>query len=246
MKSGAKYMVAAALVAVAALGGCRGAPADKAELANLDDGLAAEDPVIKGALEDQILVDPKLVGQANQNAATPGNRPNDGASPAVGGTKLAADAEAAGRAAAGTLVAAPAPMAFEEGCADCAAERPATLGAMARDQGKCDAKLTYAADWANRLPAAFRVYPKALVREAAGVDGGKCNIRVVNFQTAASKQAVLDYYHTMATRAGYSSEHRLRGDEHYLGGTKGNQAFVIMLRRDGSMTDVDLVASGGR
>src|SRR3546814_7627524 len=71
-------------------------------------------------------------------------------------------------------------------------------------KGSCDAKLTYSNDWANRLPAAFRVYPRATVREAAGVKGGKCNIRVVNFQTAASLQGVLDYYNTLALR---SEEH---------------------------------------
>ncbi|NJS14139.1 MAG: hypothetical protein HC788_05380, partial [Sphingopyxis sp.] len=135
-----------------------------------------------------------------------------------------------------------------EPCDDCAAKKPVTLGAMAAEQtkGSCDAKLTYNNAWAKRLPAAFAVYPRALIREAAGVAGGKCNIRVVNFQTAASKQAVLNYYHTMATRAGYTSDHRVQGAEHMLGGTKGDEAYVIMLRSDGSMTDVDLVASGGR
>ncbi len=246
MKMGAKLLVSVAMLGLVSVSACRNAPETTAELSPLDDGLTSDDPAAKGALEDQIMVDPSLSGNANQNAATPGNKPVDGGSPAIGGGKVAADAEAAARAAAGTLVAAPKPMPFEEGCQDCAQNRPVTLGAMARDQGKCDAKLSYGNQWAERLPAAFRVYPKALVREAAGVDGGKCNLRVVNFQTAASKQAVLDYYHTMATRAGYSSEHRLRGEEHYLGGTKGEQAFVIMLRRDGAMTDVDLVASGGR
>jgi hypothetical protein len=136
-----------------------------------------------------------------------------------------------------------------EPCDDCAAaKQPVTLGALANDpsKGKCDAKLTYNNDWAKRLPAAFTVYPRALVREAAGVQGGLCNIRVVNFQTAASKQAVLNYYHTLATRAGYTSDHRVEGKDHMLGGTKGDLAYVVMLRSDGAMTDVDLVASGGR
>jgi hypothetical protein len=50
----------------------------------------------------------------------------------------------------------------------------------------------------------------------------------------------------MAIRAGYTSDHRLRGNEHMLGGTKGELAYVVMLRRDGGMTDVDIVASGGK
>ena len=139
---------------------------------------------------------------------------------------------------------------IEAGCDGCEAKpRPVTIGALARDQqkgGGCDAKLTYGNAWAERLPAAFKVYPRATLREAAGVAGGKCNIRVVNFQTAASIQGVFDYYHTMAIRAGYTSDHRVNGNEHMLGGTKGDLAYVIMARRDGGMTDVDLVASGGK
>ena len=151
--------------------------------------------------------------------------------------------------AAGKLLAAPKALPFEEGCnGDCAAKRPVTIGALAREQqkGSCDAKLTYGNQWADRLPPAFKLYPRATLREAAGVAGGKCNIRVVNFQTAASIQGVLDYYHTMAVRAGYTSDHRVRGNEHILGGTKGDLAYVLFIRTDGGMTDVDLVASGGK
>src|SRR3546814_5653741 len=60
-----KWLVAGLLVATAGLGGCRDNP-DKAALAPRDDGLTA-DPAIKGALEDKIMVDPKLAGQANSS-----------------------------------------------------------------------------------------------------------------------------------------------------------------------------------
>lgn len=243
-----KWLVAGLLMAAAPLAGCRDAPAAKSDLKPLDEGLTG-DPTVKGALEDKIMVDPKLTGQANSNAATPGNKPVDGGVPGIAGGKAATAAEAAAAQAAGKLLAAPKALPFEENCGkDCEAKRPVTIGALARDQqkGGCDAKLAYGNQWADRLPAAFKLYPRATLREAAGVDGGKCNIRVVNFQTAASMQAVLDYYHTMAVRAGYTSDHRVRGNEHMLGGTKGDLAYVVMLRKDGSMTDVDLVASGGK
>jgi hypothetical protein len=244
-----KWLVAGLLMATAGLAGCRDNPDAKADLAPLDDGLTNADPAIKGALEDKIMVDPKLAGQANRNAAGPGNRPVDGGVPGIAAGKAATAAEAVAAMKAGKLLAAPKALPFEEGCAgDCAAKRPVTIGALARDQtkGSCDAKLTYGNTWADRMPAAFPVYPRATLREAAGINGGKCNIRVVNFQTAASVQGVLDYYHTMAIRAGYTSDHRLRGNEHMLGGTKGELAYVVMLRRDGGMTDVDIVASGGK
>ena len=36
------------------------------------------------------------------------------------------------------------------------------------------------------------------------------------------------------------------GGDDVLGGTKGDLAYVVFARRDGGMTDVDLVASGGK
>ncbi|MBJ7438738.1 MAG: hypothetical protein JHD35_06910 [Sphingopyxis sp.] len=244
-----KWLVTGLLMAAAPLAGCRDNPEAKSELAPLDDGLTNVDPAVKGSLEDKIMVDPKLAGQSNQNAVGPGNKPVDGGVPGVAGGKAATVAEAAAAQAAGKLLAAPKALPFEAGCDGCdTKQRPVTIGALARDQSKgaCDAKLTYGNQWADRLPAAFKLYPRATLREAAGIAGGKCNIRVVNFQTAASIQGVLDYYHTMAIRAGYTSDHRVNGNEHMLGGTKGDLAYVIMARRDGGMTDVDLVASGGK
>lgn len=249
MNFGGKYLVTRLVLATLPLAACRKEPEAKSELSPLDDGLTKADPTVKGALEDKIMVDPNLTGQANRNAVTPGNRPVDGGVPSIAAGKAAAAAEYAALRSAGKILTAPAAKPFEANCDGCkAAKEPVTIGALARDQakGSCDAKLTYGNDWARRLPAAFPIYPKALLKEAAGVAGGKCNIRVVNFQTAASLQAVLNYYHTMALRAGYTSDHRLRGNEHLLGGTKGDLAFVVMLRADGGMTDVDLVASGGR
>ena len=78
-----KWLIAGLLMAAAPLAGCRDNPQAKADLKPLDDGLTNEDPALKGALEDKIMVDPKLAGQANRNAATPGNRPVDGGVPGV-------------------------------------------------------------------------------------------------------------------------------------------------------------------
>lgn len=245
-----KMLWGPAVVALAfSLGACRDQAGTKAELAPLDDGLTNADPAIKGALEEQIMVDPKLAKQANANAVTPGNQPVDGGIPAIPNSKAAADAELAARTTAGKLLRAPEPAAYEADCKTCG-QRSVTLGAMARDQGGakggCDAQMTYGNEWANRMPAAFAVYPRALVKEAAGVAGGKCNVRVVNFETGASKQAVLDYYYTMARKAGYSTDHRVKDGEHMLGGTRGDDAYVVMLRQDGTgVVDVDIVASGG-
>ena len=78
-----KWLIAGLLVATMPLAACRDNPDAKAELKPLDDGLADADPAIKGALEDKIMVDPKLAGQANNNAVGPGNRPVDGGVPGI-------------------------------------------------------------------------------------------------------------------------------------------------------------------
>lgn len=244
-------LMGSALMLGSTLGACRNAD-DRAELADLDDGLAANDPAVKGALGDQIMVDPALTGSANRNAATAGNRPIEGGVPASRGGGTAAQAQADARTAVGgRLMALPAPGRFEDQCsgATCTQPRGVTLGERARAEsgGGCNAQLAYGMAWAERMPATFPVYPRAALREAAGVQTGTCNVRVVNFQSRADMNTVLAWYYTRARRAGYSAEHVLRGEEHYLGGTLGGDAFVVIARQlAGGVIDVDIVASGGR
>ena len=94
MMSRGKWLITGLLMATAPLAGCRDNHEAKADLTPIDDGLADADPAIKGALEDRIMVDPKLTGQANRNAAGPGNRPVDGGVPGVAGGKAATAATA--------------------------------------------------------------------------------------------------------------------------------------------------------
>ncbi len=245
-------LASAAVVLSLSVGACRGS--ETAKLAEQDDGLAANDPAVKGALGDSIMVDPALTGQSNANSATAGARPVEGGVPSVrgGGTAAAAQADARTRAS-GQMLRAPAPADFAANCgSNCdqgLAARPATLGGIARQQAGagCAADVRYGAGWAQRLPAAFPVYPRAELVEAAGVANGTCNVRIVNFRSRAGMQGVLDFYYTMANRSGYTAEHLLRGTEHYLGGTRGDEAFVIMARpMAGGLVDVDLVVTGGR
>ncbi|MEQ1510419.1 MAG: hypothetical protein ABL909_08490 [Sphingopyxis sp.] len=244
-------MASAALLLGLAASGCDREPT---KLAEQDDGLTSNDPAVKSAIEDQIMVDPAVTGQSNTNAASAGARPVDGGVPTVRGGGSANDAVADARTrVGGQMLRAPAPGSFEDTCdSNCdrvAGARPATLGGLARQQAGagCAADVRYGADWAQRLPAAFAIYPRSSLVEAAGVANGSCNVRVVNFQSRAGMQAIMDYYYTMAIRGGYTAEHLLRGTEHYLGGTRGDEAFVIMARSiNGGIVDVDLVASGGR
>jgi hypothetical protein len=219
-----------------------------ADLAALDAQLTnnAVDPAIKGALADQIVVDPNLTGPSNRNAVRPADKPASGALPVLSGDAKKAAAEAQ-RIVGGKLLSTPPPVAGK-------AMDVTTLGALAREQGyrtgtDCKAKLAYAAQWATRMPDAFAIYPGAQLMEAAGADANGCTLRAVSFVTAVPKQGVLDYYYTQARRAGYAAEHQLLEGDHVLGGTRASDkaAYLVMVRdAPGGKTSVDIIADGGR
>lgn len=244
------------------LAACGSNADNEAELAELDDNLIdpSSDPAMNDALEDSILVDPDLTDQGNGNAIRGANGAVDGSVPpgasyagAAEGGKAAANAQLNGK-----MMSAPAPrqMTSDDECSSCGGGNEGmTLGAKAESQyaqrgkGTCDAKLSYDMGWANRMPPEFPVYPRANIKEAAGVEGGLCDLRVVSFTTASSMKSVVDYYYTQAKRGGYSAEYLLRGGEHVLGGTRGDDdgAYMITLnKRSGGGTAVDIVASNGR
>lgn len=216
--------------------------------AKFEDKLVDSDPVTKTALADQIMVDPKLTEQSNANAVTPGNRPLDGGAPMYRAAK-GGNPDLIAMPVGGELMKTPEPKEMEpEDCKTCGRD-PVTPGARAGEvaPGKCNAKLSYGLDWAKRMPAGFPLYPRSRLKEAAGVTGD-CNVRVVNFETAAPLQAVIDYYYTQAVKNGYDAEHLTKGKEHYLGGTRASDgaAYVVIFNETTRGTvDVDIVANGG-
>lgn len=216
--------------------------------ANNETSASQADPAARAALEGPIMVDPDLTEQSNRNSVTTGSRPATGGVPLSRQSAVAEAAQAdAIKAVGGKLMSAPAAKPME--CDDCDSDVPVTLGARAAQQtGKCDAKLAYGAGWAERMPKAFPIYPRATLREAAGVSSSICNVRVVNFRTGATMKSVLDYYYTRARRAGYDGEHTVKGKEHYLGGTRPSDgaAYVVIVNETGGLRDVDIVASHGR
>jgi len=205
------------------------------------------DPALASALHDQIMVDPALGQQANGDSVRPPGQPYSAGVPADG---VAANGDAPSD---GPLMHAPAATAADKNCTACAAARDSTtLAGLAARQGgttgSCAANIQYGAAWAQRLPADLPLYPQARVTEAAGTDGGACQLRVVSFSSPQPMGTMLDWYYTRAIRAGYTSEHQVDGDEHILGGTRERDAgaYVVYLtaRPDGG-TDVDLVANNG-
>jgi len=238
---------AALAAATLLLAGCqsRTEPAEDGDDAALfDDG---QDAAVTGVLADNILVDPDLGDQSNRNAAIAPVGED-----AVPSETLPAGALAAQRDAAKVRIGPRGLMHAPAARTDAAAGRGPTLGAIAAARphaADCADKIAYRMDWASRMPAPFAVYPRANLKEAAGVETAQCDIRAVNFTTAVPVGEVIDFYYTLARRAGYSAQHETSGDEHVLGGgTPGQrQAYVVFARpRANGGSDVDIVTTARR
>ncbi len=221
---------------------------DEQNLATLDAELTNNtvDPALREAVEAPLATDPDLRGEANRDAVRPSDRPLTGAVPA---NLSPADARReALRLAGGKLMRTPA--ATKEVTST---KEPVTLGGLAEKKqgdGTCaDTHVRYDMEWATRMPPAFPVYPGAQVSEAAGSDRTPCGLRAASFTTSTSPDEVMDFYYTMARRAGYSAEHIEQNGAHVLGGTRERDdgAFYLSLTAlRGGGTAVDLIARGGR
>lgn len=202
-------------------------------LAEMDNELLANgvDPALTSALEDQILVDPDLVQQANPNTVRPPETPAAAQYPAGSARSEAALAamQSAGRA------------------ADSGRGAPGPVSATA---GPCGSTIPFdhGPGWASRLPAEFPLYPGGRLTEAAGSDAGDCRMRVVTFTTADPYGRVLEHYRRLASRAGYSAEHQQRGADHVLGGvnSRTDGAYYLIVTPDEQGSDVALIANNGR
>ena len=202
------------------------------------------DPALMGALEDQIMVDPALAAQANDNSVRPPQRPYSAAVPQDG---VASNRPVE----TGNLDTAPA---AKGDCPQCqVAQESVTLGALAARQqaratANCAGALRYAAGWANRLPKDVPLFPGARVVEAGGATANGCTLRAVTFSVSAPLQTTLDWYYTRVSQAGFTAEHQSDGAQHVLGGTRTRDdgAYVLFMseRADGG-TDVDLIANNG-
>ncbi len=208
------------------------------------------DPAMNAALQDRIMVDPDLVGQNRANAAAV-LPDGDGSIPVEDSS---AEATAAARADALKLVGGPGRMKKAPAARQVSGSLPAgaTLTAAARAAASpggsenCAEAATYSASWAAKMPAAFPVYPRGAVQEAAGTDTGKCRLRVVNFLTPVPLDEVIDFYFTRASNAGFSTDRALIDGENTLGGTKAGSSFVVYARKQkNGLTSVDLVTNGG-
>jgi hypothetical protein len=224
------------LVAGTALTACGG------DQARAPDGQAKLDPAIVAALADPIMIDPDLASQNRGNAAvaleTFDGVPLDDVSPEA---IAAAQADAA-RLAGGMIKTTP--EAAESGDklvpAVDAGQLAASLPALPAD---CLGALRYGYAWGASMPRTFPIYPRGHVQEAAG--GAGCALRAVVFTTPVTASAVIDFYYTQASIAGFAAERRRHGDVDALSGRKGTASFVVRVRPGANgLSEVELAVRG--
>lgn len=205
------------------------------------------DPIVTQALNDQILVDPDLVGQNEANAALTGG--TDHSVPPVVNTREAVERA---RQDAADLVGGfsnlrPLPEAGEPGDPlPLAAQYSAgELAKAAGVTGACADGMGYTAMWAAKMPEALPVYPRGNTIEAAGNDSAKCSVRVVRFLTPVSREDVLSFYAARAKSAKIPASYRTIGAVQALEGTKGRKRYSIYAhRRPSGISEVALVTDG--
>lgn len=181
------------------------------------------DPAVTSAIEDEILVDPTLVQQANPNGVRHPERPLQAPYPVEKANRAGAPMnEANGAAAAG--------------------------GPDSPVAGGCGVPFQYGAEWAERLPPEFPAYPGGRVTEAAGSDRGACRVRVVTFATDHAYPQVLDWYRGIVSRAGFDAEHEVRGADHVLGGINPSSdgAYLVIVTPEANGSKVALIVNNGR
>ena len=227
------------IVAAFSVAGCQREPDAAASV--------APDPIVAAALGEELMTDPDLARQNRTNAAIAGGGP---ASAPIPPERRSAEAIAAARAeaarmAGGSLRRAPLP---EPGAVAAAGETLALTAnralATGGERASCAGKLEYAFAWAARFPAAIPIYPRGHVQEAAGTDRDGCRLRIANFVTPVPVADLVDFYWSLAARAGLSLQHRMAGSDHVVAGSKGGAAFVVHVRERGGMTEADLVTNG--
>jgi hypothetical protein len=208
------------------LTGCGDKASDKAELDKIDaklGGKTGADPALSVALEEPIMVDPNLASQSNEDSIRPPAQPFQ------------------------------APVPLDPNAPDGAGSGQ-TLGSLAEQQARlskdkfngCMLDVKYSMDFANRLPTDLPLYPRARVVEAAGSDTNTCRLRAITYSSSAAPKAMIDYYLTIARRAGFTASHSSEGNEDLVSGTRDGAAFYAIIQPAGAGSSVDLVANNGR
>ena len=123
--------------------------------------------------------------------------------------------------------------------------RPRTAAGGTSATGCAAGEFNYGMQWARQLPAGFPAYPGGRITEAAANNNNGCHMRVVTFTTGDGHQRVLDFYRTVAQRAGYSAEQQRRGGDEVLAGVNGTTdgAFFLIVTPAANGSEVALIVN---
>lgn len=221
--SRASFLLLPVALTLAACGG-----GEKAELDALDARLgnkADADPALTAALEDQIMVDPTLSQQANEDAIRPAERPvQTPVPPGMGGPERADPSRTLGA----------------------LAQRQAEIS---RDRfNGCLLDVDYGGGWAARLPADLPLYPNGRVVEAAGSDAGDCRLRAVTYMASANPATVAKFYTILGQRGGYRTGTTVENGQTMVSGWRPSDgaAYYAIVAADGEGSAADFVSNRGR
>lgn len=208
-----------------ALAACGGN--NDAALNDLDARLGKNDadPALTVPLQDQIMVDPALSQQANEDAVRPAERPvQTPIPPGEGGPSGGNPAQTLGA------------LASEQ-------------ARIAKDRfAGCSLDVAYSAQWAARLPGDLPLYPKARVVEAAGSNSGNCALRAVTAIAPAAPDAVAKHYSDIASRSGFRANTTTEDGNMMVSGWRPSDgaAFYVTIRADAGGTATDFVSNRGQ
>jgi hypothetical protein len=195
------------------------------------------DPAIVAALADPIMIDPDLASQNRGNAVIAldsfGAVPLDARSPEA----VAAAKADASRLTGGLSKTAPDPSG-EDAPFPPATTAGQTAAALAANPAGCVEALNYGYAWAGGLRPDLPIYPRGHVQEAAG--NAACGLRTVVFTTPVEVSAVIDFYFTRASGAGYSVTRRRAGQVDVLSGSKGTASYLVRVGSLGGLSHVEL------
>ncbi|HMT45126.1 MAG TPA: hypothetical protein PKA59_11265 [Chakrabartia sp.] len=217
------------LAAVTALALALSACGGKDDAEEIDNRIAAKsdaDPALTASLEDQIMVDTTLSGQANGDAVRPAKEP------------------------------AQSPIPTDEPSRDLKTAPATTLGSLAAKQGEmsrdafngCGLSVNYSAGFAAKVPADLPAYGGSKVIEAAGSDENGCALRAVTYAAPIGADALVKHYADVAAKAGYSVAVKDEGKGKMISGKRAADggAFYVIIEGQGTASTADLVVNNGR
>lgn len=216
------------------------------------------DPLVVQALNDQLMVDPDLVGQNLASSAI--TIETDYSLPTYDPPEAAirqARSEAAIMVGGGQKLVVPElTEAADRGSHPATGSLADILAGMGA-ASDCVSKLRYSAGWAARMPELLPVYPYAATQIAAGADGGGCKVRAVNFLSGVSVEELSAFYAARARDRGFRPVYQMAGPSDRNGNGKrtgsatvlsakrNNAQFRLVLHELGNgLTAADLFTSG--